>query len=234
MPLLTRKGWGSCKMLSYIEYLNFPTKVAIILVAVFFTMQVIGDVLEVKGKVVPEFVKIRKYFARKKKERVALGKMTDLLSEHQQMAQTIKNVNRLLNDIDKHYNKDNIAMRDCWIKEVNEHISESEKIRKKQDELRKVLNDKLDKNNADTLSLLIENKRGSIIDFASKVIDEKYPVTREQFNRIFKIYEEYENIIEENGLTNGEVDIAIRIIQESYEKHLKSHSFVEDVRGYNV
>ena len=96
------------------------------------------------------------------------------------------------------------------------------------------LNEKLDKNNAVTLSILIENKRNSIIDFASKVIDESYPVTKEQYNRIFKIYEEYEDIIKENELTNGEVDIAIRIIRESYEKHLKNHTFIEDVRGYNI
>ena len=93
--------------------------------------------------------------------------------------------------------------------------------------------EKLDRNNADTLSLLIDNKRNAIIDFASKVIDESFPVTKEQFNRIFKIHKEYERIIKENELTNGEVDIAIRIIKEAYEKHLKNHTFVEDVRGYD-
>ena len=96
------------------------------------------------------------------------------------------------------------------------------------------LNEKLDKNNADTLSLLIDGKRNTIIDFASKVIDENYPVTREQFNRIFKIYEEYEKIIENNNLTNGEVDIAYRIIKESYENHMKNHTFIENIRGYDI
>ena len=125
-------------------------------------------------------------------------------------------------------------MRDGWMKEVNEHISESERRRKEQDALMRELNYKLDKNNADTLSLLIDNKRDTIINFASKVIDESYPVTKEQFNRILKIYEEYETIIKDNKLTNGEVDIAIRIIREAYENHLKNHTFIEDVRGYNV
>lgn len=221
-------------MLNYIEYLNMPTKIAIILVCMFFIFQIVGELLEFKGKVVPEFLKIRKYFARKKKERIALGKMTDLLDEYQQITDTIKNVNRLLLDIDKHYSADNIAMRDNWMKEVNEHISNSEKRKEEQDSLMIELSDKLDKNNAVTLSILIENKRGSIIDFASRVIDENYPVTKEQFNRIFKIYKEYEEIIREHKLTNGEVDIAIHIIQESYEQHMKNHTFIEDVRGYNV
>ena len=120
------------------------------------------------------------------------------------------------------------------MKEVNEHIVDSEKRKKEQDSLMRELSKKLDKNNADTLSILIENKRSSIIDFASKVIDNSYPVTREQFNRIFKIHKEYERIISENKLTNGEVDIAIRIIREAYESHLKNHAFIEDVRGYDI
>ena len=221
-------------MLNYMEFLNTPTKVMTIIVGVFLVIQIIGELLEFKGKVVPEFIKIRKYFARKKKERVALSKVTEMMGEYQQMQQTINNVNRLLADIDQHYSKDNIAMRDGWMKEVNEHIVDSEKRRKEQDTLMRELSEKLDKNNDITLSILIENKRGSIIDFASRVIDENSPVTREQFNRVFKIYEEYEEIIEENELTNGEVDIAIRIIRESYERHMRNHTFIEDARGYNV
>lgn len=219
-------------MLSYIEYLGIPTTIAIGIVLLFFIIQIIGEILEFKGKVVPEFLKIRKYFKRKSKERQALSQMTVLLDEHNQMAQTLADVNRLLNDIDRHYSKDNIAMRDGWMKEVNEHISESERLRKEQDILMRELNEKLDKNNADTLSLLIDNKRDTIIEFASKVIDESYPVTKEQFNRIFKIYKEYEEIIEENELSNGEVDIAYRIIEESYANHMKNHTFIENVRGY--
>lgn len=211
-----------------------PTTIISILVVVLLIIQIVGEILEFKGKTVPEFVKIRKYFIRKKRERIALSKITDWLDEYQQICKTIKEVNRLLVDFDAHYSKDNIAMRDKWIKEVNEHIKDSKKKREEQDALMLELNKKLDKNNADTLSLLIDNKRNTIIDFASKVIDESFPVTKEQFNRIFKIYKEYEEIIKEHKLINGEVDIAIRIIQESYEQHMKNHTFIEDVRGYNV
>ena len=221
-------------MLSYIEYLGIPATIAICMAVVFFVIQIIGEILEFKGKIVPEFVKIRKYFKRKKKERLAFAKVICVVDKYEEMCETITEVKRLLTDIDKHYSKDNIAMRDGWMKEVNEHISESERRKKEQDSLMRELSNKMDKNNADTLSLLIDHKRNTIIDFASKVIDESFPVTKEQFNRIFKIYEEYEGIIEENGLTNGEVDIAIRIIRESYEKHLKNHTFIEDVRGYNI
>ena len=219
-------------MLNYIDYLNVPTKLAICLVGIILFINVIGEILEFKGKAAPEFLKMRKYFARKKKERETLSKMTVLLDEYQEMQATITDVRRLLLDIDQHYSKDNIAMRDNWMREVNEHIAESEQRKKDQDNLMLELSKKLDKNNADTLSILIENKRSAIIDFASKVIGDSYPVTKEQFNRIFRIYEEYEDIIEKNNLTNGEVDIAYRIIIESYEQHMKKHSFVEDRIGY--
>ena len=74
--------------------------------------------------------------------------------------------------------------------------------------------------------------RTAIIDFAARVVDENVPVTHEQFNRAFKLHKDYEAIIKANNMTNGEIDIAYRIIQESYENHLRNHTFIEDVRGY--
>lgn len=221
-------------MLGYIEYLGLPTTIGIVLVGLFLVLQVIGELLEFKGKTAPEFMKIRNFFKRRKEERKALAQVAVILDEYKDMASTLSEVKRLLTDVDSHYSKDNIAKRDCWMKEVNEHIADSEKRKKEQDSLMVELSKKLDKNNEDTLSILIENKRNIIIDFAHKVIDESYPVTKEQFNRVFRIHQEYEDIITKNKRTNGEVDISIRIIRESYEKHMKNHTFIEDVRGYNI
>lgn len=202
-------------MLGYIEYLEVPAKIAAGLAGVFLVLQIIGELLEFKGKVVPEFLKVRKYAARKKQERTALKSIPGTLSE----------VKKTLDDINSHYSTDNIQLRNQWMSSVNEHLAQN-------DVCIKELVDKLEKNNQDTLALLIDSKRNTIINFASLVIDETKPVTREQFNRIFKLYQEYEGIITANGLTNGEVDIAYRIIRESYEAHMRNHSFVEDVRGY--
>ena len=204
-------------MIEYIEYLNVPTKVALFIVALFLITQVVGELMEVQGKVVPEFVKIRKYFSRKKQEREIL----------RQVPETLREVQQSLNEFKSHYDTDNIRMRDNWIKSVNESLKENDKWIKEFDK-------KLDKNNADTLSLLIENKRNTVIAFASKVVDENSSVTREEFTRVFKLYKEYEDIIKDNNLTNGEIDIVYHIIMDAYETHMKNHSFVEDVRGYNI
>lgn len=213
-------------MLGYIEFLNIPTKIAVILVGLFLALQVIGEILEAKGKIVPEIMKVRKLRCKRKAERDALSRLPEIIDSIQDVPETLKKVQTLLSDVNQHYNADNITKRDGWMKAVDDKLASNE-------QMIQVFTSKLDKNNEDTLELLIENKRSTIIDFAAYVIDDEKPVTREQFNRIFKIYNEYEDIIHKNGKTNGEVDIAYRIIIESYEKHMRSHTFIEEIRGYD-
>ena len=221
-------------MIQYIEYLGLPGWIAIGLVGLFLVSQVLGELLELKGKVVPEVLKVRKYFARRRKEKENMRKMAELYPTLQKVPEALDSVQKLLSNVDAHYSHDNITMRDTWMSNVDRRLEEAETAREENRQCIRSLAEKLDRNNADTLSLLIDSKRNTIINFADLVIDESKPVTREQFHRIFKLYEEYEDIIQKNNMTNGEVDIAIRIARESYEKHIRNHSFVEDVRGYNV
>lgn len=202
-------------MLNYIEYLNVPSQIAIALIAVLFVLQLIGEFLNFKGKAVPEIMSIRKYFARKKSERKVIRELPN----------TIQDLKNIVNNIDKHYDADNISMRDKWIDSVNNKLM-------MEDKLVRDLDKKLDEANKDIVSILVDNKRDTIIDFASRVSNSSVLVTKEQFNRVFKLYKEYEDLISKNGLTNGEVDIAYRIIVESYEEHLSNHTFIEDTRGW--
>lgn len=225
-------------MVNWLKYLQEqfePTGTVIaLLIIVFGGMQAIGEFMEFMGKTAPEILKIRKRFARKKKEREDMKKLAELVPQLQEMSTTLSDVQTLLANVDAHYSADNIAMRDKWIEEVNDRLSSAEEAQRASDEKMQKVTEMLARNNEDTLALLIDSKRNTIIEFAALVIDEGKPVTREQFHRVFKLHKEYEEIIERNGLTNGEVDIAIRIIRESYEKHLRNCSFVEDIRGYNV
>ena len=79
--------------------------------------------------------------------------------------------------------------------------------------------------------MFVQSSRDRIIDFVTKVADESVIVSREEFNRIFKVYDRYEKYIAERGLTNGEVDVSIQVIREAYEAHMRNHTFVEGVRG---
>lgn len=211
-------------MLDYIEYLNIPEKTLLVLVGIFFVMQIIGELLEFKGKVVPEFFKIRKYFKRRKKEK-------------NETKQLLEKVEGLLSDVNAHYSADNIAKRDSWIQQVNDKSAVYDKsigeIGKISENLVKVTN-ALKNCTKMTEEMFVQSSRDRIIDFATKAGNKDSMVSKEEFYRIFKIYKKYEDFLKEHEMTNGEVDIAYRIIQESYEQHIKNHTFIEDVRGYDV
>lgn len=207
-------------VIGFVEYLNIPAKVALIIIGIFFVIQIIGELLEFKGKVVPEIVKVRKYFARKKREKQEAAKR---LEEMYQLNQDVK---ALLSDVNAHYSEDNIAKRDSWMNWVNERAVTY-------DTFIKDMGEKF----ADVVKVLeeifVQSSRDRIIDFASKVGDENAMVSREEFNRIFKVHKKYEAFLKERNMTNGEVDIAYRIIEDSYAGHMKNHTFIENIRGYD-
>lgn len=215
-------------MLDYIKYFiehsNAPSNIFMILLVVFLVLQGIGEILELAGKIVPEFFKIRKFFKRKKVEK-------------SEMVNTLKEVKQLLSDVNAHYSVDNIAKRDKWMEWVNnrakvydESIVKVGEISKDLVGVTKALNDCTKMSE----EMFVQNSRDRIIDFAAKAGNKDSMVTREEFNRIFKVHANYEKFLKEHEKTNGEVDIAYRIIKESYEDHMKNHTFIEDIRGYNV
>lgn len=207
-------------VLKGIEYLGVPTTIGIIVVGLLLVTQIIGELSELMGKTVPEILKIRKYFQRKRKEK-------------EDETNTLKEVKQLLDDVNSHYSADNIAKRDQWMDWVNSRAETYDafikEISEKFADVAKALQD----NTKITEEMFVQTSRDRIIDFATKVSNDDSVVSREEFNRIFKIYNKYESFCEEREIKNGEVDIAYKIITESYASRMKKHSFVEDSRGYN-
>ena len=179
-------------------------------------LNIVGELVEKTGKIVPEFMKVRKFFARKKEEK-------------KRQKQLLVNVETLLNDVNQHYSEDNIAKRNEWMEWVNSRARIYDQSIAELTEMKQSIAD----NNKLTLDLYININRNRIIDFASKVANENVLISKEEFNRIFKIYQDYEAVLKQHHMTNGEVDIAYRVIQESYKERLRDHTFLEDVRGYN-
>ena len=198
-----------------VEYLGIPGTIACSIVALYLVMQIIGEFVELCGKAVPEFFKIRKFFVRKK-------------HEHKEMLMTLKETKQILADFNMHYNEDNITQRDNWIRWVN---SRAEVYDAALNELI-LLKDKLNENNEITLDLYINTNRNRILDFARIVADNNTLVSREEFNRIYKINNEYHAILSKYNKENGEVDTAMRLIDEAYDYRMRNHSFIEDIRGY--
>lgn len=200
-----------------IEFLGIPATIAIALVGLFLVLQVIGELCELKGKIVPEFLKVRKYFKRKKQEKEAEKALLERLAEK-------------LESFENHYNPDNIARRNEWMQWVNDRAEKYDEAVREISELTKALI----KNTEMTEEMFIQDSRTIILSFAERIGNPDTIVSREECKRVFKVYNKYENFLEEHKKTNGEVDIAIKVIQDGYETRLKDNSFLEDLRGYKI
>lgn len=207
-------------MLGYIEYLKLPATVAGVIVGVILVANLVGELLELKGRVVPEFMKIRKRLKRKREDR-------------REQVETLRAVKQLLADVNSHYSADNISRRNAWMDWVNSRadVYDSSIVEIK-DKLALVTT-ALQDNSRITEELFVQNSRDRIIDFGVLVADGEKIVSREQFHRIFKMHEDYEKFLQKHGLKNGETDVAMRVINESYATHMREHTFLEDVRGYD-
>lgn len=203
-----------------IEFLGIPTTVAIIIIGLFLIMNIIGEIAEWAGKVVPEFLKVRKYFKRKKDEKI-------------EQQERLKRVDEKFAAFEMHYNPENIAKRDKWMDWVNDR---ADKYDESIDKLTKGLDaivEALTKNTEMTEEMFIQDSRTIILSFAEKAAQKDLVVSREEFNRVFKVYNKYEQFLEDHNKTNGEVDIAIKVIQDGYKFRLQNHLFFEDLRGSN-
>lgn len=208
-------------MVELIEYIGIPGTIAVVIVTLYLAIQLVGELVEFCGKVVPEFFKVRKFFARKKQEK-------------EDSIKTLKDVKQLLNEVNKHYNDDNIAKRNEWIQSVdNRAVSCGSQITEIKNTLSEVTN-ALNVNTKMTEDMFIENSRDRIIDFAEKAADYNIVLSKEQFRRINRIHDDYENFLKERHRQNGEVDTAYETIQDGYKHRLKNHSFLEDVKGIRL
>lgn len=70
----------------------------------------------------------------------------------------------------------------------------------------------------------IDDIRWELLDFCSALTSgRKY--NREAFAHIFKTYEKYEKILEDNGMTNGFVEESMNAVKEIYHDKLKKGEF---------
>jgi len=210
-------------VLDYIEflndYINVPAKLIAGVVVLLVAMQVVGELLEFCGKVVPGFMKLRKRFKEKReKER----RRDELLVE---ATEALKKTNQKLDEFTALYDDDNIKKRDGWMHSVDVGISEN-----KHDI--SSLAEKLEKIYDISMKDHIEALRSVILGFANRVSDKNSVLTHEEFRRAFAAHEDYEAFLKEHDLTNGQVNVAYRVISEDYADRLRNHEFLEDIRGY--
>jgi hypothetical protein len=208
-------------MVSLVEYLGIPGTIGAAIIVLYLIMQLIGEFVELCGKVVPEFFKVRKYFKRKKDEKIKEKKLLERLAEK-------------LESFEGHYNPDNIAKRNEWMRGVDDRAVNCGIQMENITTALTNVTQALDKNTKMTEDMFVENSRDRIINFAEKAADYDILLSREQFRRIDRIYQDYEVFLAERNRQNGEVDIAYESIQDGYRYRLQHHTFLEDIKGYRL
>lgn len=210
-------------MLEYIkflnDYINVPAKLIAGVAVLLLCLQLVGELLEFFGKVAPGFMKLRK---RAKEKCEQERKRDELLAA---ATEALEKNNKKLDEFTALYDDDNMKKRNGWMHAVDAGISEN-----KHDI--SSLAEKLEKIYDISMKDHVEALRSVILGFANRVSDKNSVPTHEEFRRAFTAHEDYEAFLKEHDLTNGQVDVAYRVISEDYADRLRNHEFLEDIRGY--
>ena len=203
-----------------IATLGIPGSIAVVIVVIFAVLQLIGELIEISGKVAPTFLKLRKILKRR-------------AERNNEISTTLQEVKTLLSDVNKHYSADNIAKRDEWMKWVNDRAVVYDSKVEELIELRSTLNDiavALADNTKTTDNLYKESCRTTIINFSHLAANPLNIISEEEFRRVQKVYEEYERFLEERNEPNGQVETCYGVIQKAYAERLKTNNFLEYMR----
>ena len=166
-----------------IEFLGIPATIAIVLVGLFLILQIIGELCELKGKIVPEFLKIRK-------------------EDTKQMIQDCK---QALLEFNSHYSPANIAKRNNWMHEVDDSVRSN-------DELIQKLDGKMDKllETNETLTAQLEQVKSNVLEneadrLRSELFDcgnrcrRRIRLHPEEMDHIRDVYRKYSEVLHQNG-----------------------------------
>lgn len=242
-------------MLGFLEALEgwgIPLTIIIGLAFIFIITQVVGAIVDACGKTAPAFFNLIKWIKKRrenKKNSCDNIEMIELLKEVKAQQEDIKNqqkeVKIFLEEVKGHYGKDNIAQRDKWMLEVNSTMHWAKERAKVYDasvnelkeltDIVKTQTAALDLNNKMTSDLYKQSARGDILDFAHKLVnarkaDKPVIFSREEFRKIRKTYDAYEEFLQTYGGTNGEVEDAIEIIRRAERLELPNIEFLEELR----
>ena len=124
----------------------------------------------------------------------------------EKLAQSLLDAQKIIKDFSAHYSEDNISQRNNWINWVNSQAEDYNKTLESIDNTLSSLKEKLDKTTNLAEETSLNQKRLSVLEFAARVNNPRYDYSKEYFLKMKKIIEEYETYIEENNISNGEID----------------------------
>lgn len=66
----------------------------------------------------------------------------------------------------------------------------------------------------------IDDMRWDILEFGSGVMANR-PYSKEQYDHVFEVYQDYEKILAENGMENGRVDMSMSFVRKKYAEKME-------------
>lgn len=182
-----------------IEFLGAPAWIAIAIVGLLLILQVIGCILDFKGKIVPELINIRGHLRRKREEKEEAAR------KDKEIADTLAEVKQLLCDVNSHYSKDNITKRNDWMKGVDQSVKDNDK-------LIQALDGKIDKlleTNANLKEQLVQVKSNVLENEADRLRSELFDCGNrcrrnirlhpEEMEHIRVVFHKYSAVLHQNG-----------------------------------
>lgn len=85
------------------------------------------------------------------------------------------------------------------------------------------LQKKMDENE---LRKRIDGLRSTIISFATNLSNPQFKPSEDHYNSMFRKIEEYEKILDDNGLENGQCTISMRLIEKHYANAMERGDFL--------
>lgn len=180
-----------------VELLGIPMTIVVALVGILLVLNIIGEILNFKGKIVPEIINIRSYFKRKKQEK-------------EETKQMIKECKQVLTSFNSHYNPESIARRNEWMREIDNSVRIN-------DDLVHALDSKMDtlleKNENLTAQIaqvkinVLENEadrlRSELFDCGNRC-RRRIRLHPEEMDHIRDVYRKYSEVLHKNGTGEAE------------------------------
>ena len=96
------------------------------------------------------------------------------------------------------------------------------RVKQEEDTKQSIRHDRMIKEDLEKLTLIIQDKnindwRYEILDMASAISSGRR-YSKEQYDHVIDIHGRYEDLLESLGRTNGQVDVSMEVIMESYKE----------------
>lgn len=190
---------SAIEQLSKIDWWGFLITLAIVICAYI----VIREGLEKFFKIIgfkPEHIKYRE------EQNQAIAELKQQMEEYQQNRlhdrQQSFDIQKELVDAQKKLANSQKDLMDCFTT-----------VSKKLDVLQKNIDD-------NELHKQIEKYRDKIFNFASNLNSPHFNPEKDHYGNIFKVYNDYEKLLHDNNLTNGQCEASMNVIRKHYEQDL--------------